>query len=255
LIPWVLLHGFLGGGDSWRRVLAAPASRGIETWCPDLPGHGPTPPPRGFSLAVEELAGEIGRRFAAPVGVAGYSLGGRLALGLLAAFPTLFAAGLLIGVSPGLGPPERAARAAGDAAAARRLRQEGLPSFLAEWRRQPLFASQERLPAVLLAEQQEINLRHDEGRLAAALELLSPGLMPDYRPLLPRVAAPVALLAGGEDAKFSALAAEMFRSLPDARLEIVPGAGHNLLLEAPEAVAAALGRLAEGGKDDRRHQG
>lgn len=248
MIPWVLLHGFLGSGESWRRVLASPELRGIEAFCPDLPGHRAAPPPRGFTQAVEELAGEIRRRFDQPVGIAGYSLGGRLALGLLTAFPALFAAGLLIGASPGLGPEERAARAASDAAAARRLRQEGLPAFLAQWRRQPLFAGQARLPAPLLAEQQEINLRHDEGKLAAALELLSPGLQPDYGPLLPAISTPVALLAGGEDPKFIALAEQMLRNLPDARLERVPGAGHNLLLEAPEAVAAALGRLAERGR-------
>jgi 2-succinyl-6-hydroxy-2,4-cyclohexadiene-1-carboxylate synthase len=249
-MSWVLLHGFLGSGDSWRRVLAAPGMSGLDAFCPDLPGHRGAPPPRGFVAAVEELAGEIGRRFGEPVGIAGYSLGGRLALGLLSAFPGLFAAGLLVGAAPGLGTEERAARAASDAAAARRLRQDGLPAFLAEWRRQPLFASQARLPAALLAEQQAINLDHEENGLAAALELLSPGLQPDYRPQLPRIAVPVTLLAGGEDAKFVALAEEMHRKLPDARLEIVPGAGHNLLLEAPEAVAAALGRLAERGKHD-----
>lgn len=250
MIPWVLLHGFLGSGESWRRVVEAPALGGTLVYCPELPGHRGAPPPRSFAAAVEELAGEIGRRFAGPVGIAGYSLGGRLALGLLAAFPGLVAAGLLIGVSPGLGPEEAAARAASDAAAADRLRQEGLPAFLAAWRRQPLFSGQVRLPAAVLEEQQAINLGHREGPLAATLELLSPGLMPDYRPRLAAISLPVELLVGGEDAKFLALAGEMLRKLPDARLEVVPGAGHNLLLEAPAAVAAALGRLAERGKND-----
>lgn len=246
MIPLVLLHGFLGSGSSWRAVLAEKRLRGIEIFCPDLPGHGNEAAPRGFGAAVGELADLIGSRFAGPVGLAGYSLGGRLALGLLLELPGRFAAGLLIGASPGLGPEERAARAAADAASAERLRARGLEEFLAAWRRQPLFAGQARLPAAVLAEQETINRAHQPAKLAAALELLSPGRMPDYRPRLAEIAAPVEILVGGEDAKFLALGREMQQKLPRARLEVVPGAGHNVMLEAPAAVAAALGRLAEG---------
>lgn len=246
----VLLHGFLGSGASWRTVLADPRladSRlaGAAAWTPDLPGHGACPAPESFAGAVERLAGEIAARFSSPVVLAGYSLGGRLALGLLAAFPQLFAAALLIGASPGLDAAERPARAAADAAAADRLRAEGLPSFLAAWREQPLFASQARLPAALLAEQRILNDVHSPEPLAAALERLSPGLMPDLRPRLAAIAAPVALLVGSEDAKFLALARQMSEKLPNARLEVAPGAGHNVVLEAPGVVAAALARLAQ----------
>ncbi len=248
MIPLVLLHGFLGSGDSWKPVLAEARLSGAPVFHPDLPGHRQSPAPESFTAAVEQLAAEIGRRFAGPVGIAGYSLGGRLALGLLAAFPRLFAAALVIGAAPGLGAAERAARAAADAAAAQRLRERGLGEFLAEWRRQPLFASQERLPAEVLAAQQAINLAHHPERLAAALERLSPGLMPDYRPRLAEIAVPVEILVGGEDGKFLALAREMERTLPHARLVVAPGAGHNVMLEAPAALAAALEKLAQGGR-------
>lgn len=241
----VLLHGFLGGGASWRTVLGDPRLAGAAAWAPDLPGHGASPAPASFAAAVEQLAEEIAARYSEPVVLAGYSLGGRLALGLLAGHSHLFAAALLIGVAPGLGEAERPARAAADAAAAARLRQQGLPAFLAAWREQPLFASQARLPAALVAEQRALNESHDPERLAAALERLSPGRMPDLVPNLRQLSLPVGLLVGGGDAKFLALARAMLEQLPNARLEVAPGAGHNVVLEAPEVVAAALARLAQ----------
>lgn len=241
----VLLHGFLGSGRSWRAVLAQPLLAGVEAFCPDLPGHGGAPEAAGFTAAVATLAAQIRGRFSTRVLLAGYSLGARLALGLLADFRELFAGALLIGAAPGLTGEARSARAAADDAAAARLRQRGLPEFLAEWRRQPLFASQERLPKELLAEQEAINLAHQPAALASTLALLSPGRMPDYRPRLATFELPIELLVGEEDGKFLALAGEMRESLPQARLTAVPGCGHNLLLEAPAAVAAALLRLAE----------
>ena len=51
---------------------------------------------------------------------------------------------------------------------------------------------------------------------------------------------PVTVLAGERDQKFLVLGRRLAAGLPDARLEVVPGAGHSLLLEAPRAVAAAI---------------
>lgn len=244
----VLLHGFLGRGASWGAVLESPRLAGAEAWAPDLPGHGVEPAPTSFAAAVDDLAARIAARHADKadkVVLAGYSLGGRLALGLLDRHPELVAAALLISVAPGLGPAERAERAAADAALAGSLRLEGLREFVAAWRRQPLFASQARLPAWLLAGQGTINEAHDAGALAATLERLSPGLMPDFTPRLGAISIPVEILVGGEDAKFLAIARRMLEQLPNARLEVAPGAGHNVVLEAPEVVAAALARLAQ----------
>ncbi len=54
---------------------------------------------------------------------------------------------------------------------------------------------------------------------------------------------PALVIAGERDAKFVAIAERLAAALPDAELVIVPGAGHQLPLEAPEAVARELERL------------
>jgi pimeloyl-ACP methyl ester carboxylesterase len=53
----------------------------------------------------------------------------------------------------------------------------------------------------------------------------------------------VAVLAGEGDEKFVALGRRLADALPRGELEIVPGAGHALALEAPAAVAAAIDRV------------
>ncbi len=63
----------------------------------------------------------------------------------------------------------------------------------------------------------------------------------DSRPHLPQVRCPV-LVACGEADQLTppAVSQEMAAALPDAQLEIVPGAGHMLTMEQPERVSALL---------------
>ena len=63
------------------------------------------------------------------------------------------------------------------------------------------------------------------------------------RPLWDRlgeVAVPVTLVVGERDSKFRAVADEMAGRLRDARVVVVPGAGHAVHLEAPVEVARAI---------------
>ena len=55
-----------------------------------------------------------------------------------------------------------------------------------------------------------------------------------------RSALPVHFMAGGFDVKFTELARTMSAAVPNARVTIVPGAGHNLVHERPAEIAAAL---------------
>jgi len=64
--------------------------------------------------------------------------------------------------------------------------------------------------------------------------------MPCYWPALPALKTPITLAAGELDAKFVDIAQRAARELPNAKLLIAPGAGHNLLLERPDLVARTL---------------
>ncbi len=241
--PLALLHGFLGRAESFE-TLAARLPRERTAVAFDLPGHGPVSPvdpARGFDGVVDDLAAALRNVHDGPWHVAGYSLGARLALGLAVRHPAACAALTLVGVNPGLPTAaERAARAAADARWAALLRDAGRDAFLAAWEAQPLFASQAALPPAVRERQAALRASHDPVRLAAAFEATSLASMPDRTPDLPALALPVHVVVGAEDAKFVALGHAMRILLRRGRLTVVPGAGHNVLLERPEALAGAL---------------
>ena len=119
-----------------------------RTYCiaVDLPGHGASlglPPDtytiEGATRAVIRTLDDI--QVSRPV-VAGYSMGGRLALYLALRFPERCAGLILESASPGLeSASERAARRAADESKAERLQSGDFEAFLRDWYAQPLFAS------------------------------------------------------------------------------------------------------------------
>ncbi len=239
----VCLHGFTGDPESWDAVLAQ-RPPGIEAICPPISGHDPTIPLTGdsFEDEVDRLAGSLPRS-RGRYHLAGYSLGGRLALGLLVRHRQLFSSATLIGAHPGLGSEsERRRRRAADDALARRLERDGVERFVDHWQSLPLFATQGSLAPEVVEAQRRRRLKHGADGLAYALRVLSLGRMPDYRRRLPGLDLPVHLMAGERDGKFRRLVMDMASVMPRTTVEIVPGAGHNLLLEAPRSVSAAISR-------------
>ncbi|HUF12689.1 MAG TPA: alpha/beta fold hydrolase [Longimicrobiales bacterium] len=241
----VLLHGFTASPASWHDVVERLESR-PDILAPPLAGHYPGDPDAGvdtFDGEARRIASLVAERWRGPPAhLAGYSLGARLALACLAERPELFASATLIGVNPGLGDDaERAARRALDARWIEAL-DRGLETFVDEWERLPLWATQSRLPSERLTAQRASRLRHEPRGLQRSLRGQGLAEMPDLRPRLARVRVPVDLMVGEEDPKFLRLAEEAAALLPDARVVVVPDAGHNLLLERPEAVARELNR-------------
>lgn len=243
MIPLFALHGFAGSPASFDPL----CERGFHVVAPSLAGHAPDRvEPRPFAAEVRRLA-ELARAAAPRVALLGYSMGGRLALGLLEQLAPHIAFAVVIGAELGLEPDERAKRLELDHARAASLRREGVHGFMDAWEAEPLFATQRTLPFATRERRRAERRAHDGPRLAAALELCSPGAMPDMRPAVAAFDAPIVFVAGTEDPKFAALAVEGAQLAPRGRALLVPGAGHDVLLEAPDAIAALLGQLGGAG--------
>lgn len=226
-----LVHGFAGDPASWREV--------VEHWqLPEqplaiaLPGHGGGPVHAGWEANLATIA----RATAGCDVVIGYSLGARVALGLLALGHAAFS--VLIGVNPGIAEAERLERQRFDAAWARLLRIEGLERFFDAWEQQPLFATQQRVAPALRAERRARRLHLDPEQLAQSLEQMGLGAMPDYGPAVAAHRERIALLAGSDDAKYLAIS----QGLPARVCESVAGSGHDPTLEQPAALAHAIAR-------------
>lgn len=244
----LLLHGFTGSPCNFQRLIAE-CPLGQRIYAPALLGHDPEQPVPAvepaaegrFEAEVDRLAADVEDRGLPPVHVIGYSLGARMALGLVVRHPSLVARATLISVNPGLsGDDERQRRHLVDAEWCALLEREGVPAFIDAWEKQALFATQRELPASLRGAQRQERLRHSKAGLRLSLQCMGLAEMPDYWPALREIALPVDLIAGERDEKFKDLARRAGAELPAARLHIVPEAGHNVLLERPNAIAAIL---------------
>jgi len=240
---WMLLHGFMGAPRSWERVVSAADFPDVPA-APLLMGHGAD----WKRNRVASFEGEVARLLAIATSMArprylcGYSMGARVALGMLVSGSDLFEGAVLIGVHPGLDDVRaRAERRTTDAERARVLRNDGLTAFVAAWEGQLLFASQQDLPAEILDLQRQTRLDHDAEGLAACLEVLGLGAMPSYAGSFSSLDIPITLIAGERDTKFTTIARNLSAETHSGR--IVDAVGHNVVLEAPEVVAMALNTM------------
>lgn len=204
-----------------------------------MPGHGETCADAfGFAAAaafvVEALAKVGVDRFS----LLGYSMGGRVALGLALDHPDQVTRLVLESASPGLPTSEeRAARRAADRALAADLERGGIGPFVSRWEAQPLFSTLRRLPEAERARVRSERLAQDPAGLAACLRGMGTGSQPWLGGRLEEIGVPVLVVAGAEDAKFRDWGEWMTARIPRAELAIVAGAGHVPHLERPEEVA------------------
>lgn len=236
-MDFVLLHGFAGTGHAWDPVREQLDAARYRSLAPDLRGHGRSASKRPVSFdgcARDVLAAAPD----APFALVGYSLGGRVALHVALAAPERVGRLVLVATTAGLEHPgERAERRAADEALAARAEQMTPGEFARVWQAQPIFAGTP--PEAAAAWSQDLQ-RSSPRDLAAVLRGIGTGAMAPLWDRLGELAMPCDVVVGERDAKFVALGERLAAALPDARLHVIPGAGHGIPREAPAAVAALL---------------
>lgn len=227
--PLVFLHG--AGDDSrlWRAQLAALADEfTVVAW--DEPGAGRSSDfPASFALAdyAHCLAVLIEALALGPAHVAGLSWGGTVALELHRHHPALAATLILVDTYAGwkgsLPEDEVSARVAG----ARRMLAAPPEEF--DPTLPGLFAGVP--PAEIIALQAEIAAAVRPETLRKQLSLMAEA---DQRDVLPGIEVPTLLVWGEHDARSPLGVARQFeQAIPDAKLVVIPGAGHLSNLERP----------------------
>ncbi len=247
----VLLHGFTGSAAGWGRHMTKFAEAGLRVIALDMLGHGrsdaPSDPER-YSIEhcrrdILAALGILGVERSESI-LLGYSMGGRIAL--YTAFSDFFSGLILESASPGLATDyERAERRAGDELLARRIENDGVPAFVDYWESLPLFASQRALPGESRAGLRKQRLQNRATGLANSLRGVGTGAQPSLFERLPALRVRVLLIAGALDGKYSAIASQMARSLPEAQVQIVAGAGHTTHFERPEQFDRLVVRFCE----------
>ena len=229
----VFVPGFMQRAEAWRPV----AERLGESYSPLLLDH------RMHDLGgrLAEIAEALGKaRLHGPAVLAGYSMGGRLALRAALLEPASLDGLVLVGASAGIEDADaRAARREADEKLAEWMEERSIEEVVERWEGQPVFSGQ---PPELVEAQRPGRLSHDPAELARLLRSAGQGA---FAPMWSRLGElgelPVLAIAGERDAHYASAARRIADALPRGRAEVVPGAGHAAHLDQPEAVAAALG--------------
>lgn len=208
------LHGNLGSADDWEPWKFS-GLRAINLWQhSDL----------DFFEMAHLIATELSAGMERPV-LAGYSLGGRLALHAMAIHPERWAGAIILSAHSGLECVEdRLARRVSDEIWARKAREMEWSEFLADWNRQGVL-SHSPVPSTQLA------LEGEREGIALAFETWSLGRQENLRSQLRRFHAPVLWITGERDEKFTSLASGMGDVFPDFQHCILRGLGHRVLGE------------------------
>lgn len=182
---------------------------------------------------LSQMAARILDATRGPLRVVGHSMGGRVALELVAQAPErVERLALLSTGAHGVRETERAGRMAfidlARASGMRGVAEAWMPDMVGADCPEPIRAA---ITAMLMR-------ATPDGFAAQQNALLN---RPDHSALLTRIACPVLVMTGAQDLWASpAQHAEMSAAISTARLSIVDGAGHMLPMEAPDRLAEVL---------------
>lgn len=232
--PLVFLHAFPLNSQMWRPQNELDA----QIVALDLPNAGDN---SKASTSIDEMARDVvaqldARQLSVPIVLCGLSIGGYVALSFARQFPERLRALVLCD-----------ARAEPDSDEAKLKRDE-----MIDFARQhtPREVVEKMIPNLLgqttrdskpevVAEVVRIGAMQQRDGIINTLQALRD--RPDARPNLAQINVPTLVLIGEEDAITPRGAVQFLAdNIPDARLEVVPQAGHLSNLEAPQAFNAAL---------------
>jgi pimeloyl-ACP methyl ester carboxylesterase len=236
--PLILLHAFPLNADMWRPQL----ERVPDGWrfiAPDLHGFGPGQPdvePATLDDVADELCQFINELKLDQVVLCGLSMGGYLAFAAWRKFAESISALVLADTRPQPDSPEgregrRAMMTLADTGGVAAVADQMLPKLLGVTTRRDRPDVEPQVRRII------------ESNSASAVKGALHALMtrPDSSPDLPRIAMPVLVMVGDEDAITPVdVSQEMQRALPRSRLVVLSGAGHLSSLESPVAFSTAL---------------
>ena len=241
--PITLLHGFTQSGRSWREVMSKMPA-GWKWIVPDLRGHGETQTRQGsqcsMDACMEDLLALWDDLGVERTHLAGYSMGGRLALHVTARRPDRVLSLLTIGAHAGLEEDAREGRRRGDEGLAERMEKEGIEAFVDYWGALPLFAGLERRGPSYVAQVRAERLQNHVAGLACSLRGMGAGAMEPVWNELGQVTFPCTFVAGQQDHGYVASARRLAATVRNGKFEIVPRAGHAVHQERPDAFARLL---------------
>jgi 2-succinyl-6-hydroxy-2,4-cyclohexadiene-1-carboxylate synthase len=235
--PIVFLHGFTGDSSDWQ-FLFNKLSGNFLPVAIDLVGHGKSsspPDPKHYTCTaiVHQLNSIFSQLNFKNIILAGYSMGGRVALSYCLKHSSQISAAILESTTPGIEDIcLKKERVEFDLLLAEKIKNEGVESFINFWFDTPLFKSLKNLPGFDIIRNKR--LQNSKTGLANSLLSFSTGLMNSYWDKLHSLTFPVLLISGNIDSKYTKINKEMKTKFPSAIHKRVSECGHNVHIEKPE---------------------
>jgi pimeloyl-ACP methyl ester carboxylesterase len=239
----VLLHGFPLSSAMWKEQINGVGSI-YRIIAPDLRGHGDSPAPEGV-YTIDEMADDVIELLDrlgldVPVVIGGLSMGGYVALSLVARYPARVRGLMLMDTRAGADPAEAAQKRE---ETAQEVLSTGNVKAVVDAMIPRLFARktiEERAERV--AYLREVMVKNTPRGIAGALRGMA--ARPDRREDLARIKVPTLVMVGEEDAITPPNEAlSLADAIEGARLEVVVNAGHMAPYENPAVANAVILRF------------
>lgn len=244
-VPTLWIHGYPLSSLMWELQVMdlADITRQIT---PDLRGHGQTEattPPYSMQILADDcvrLLDQLG--FDDPVVIGGLSMGGYVALEICRRYPERVSGLILAATRAGADSDE--VKAGRDAAAALAV-ESGVEAIVEGILPRMLAPHNYDAQPVLVEFLKDMMMETSVEGIVGALEAMRDRA--DSTPDLPGLDIPALVIHGADDQLIPVTEAEaMAAALPEAKLVVIPGAGHLPNLEQPEAFDDAVREFLEG---------
>lgn len=236
-IPILFIHGFTGSSEDWKFIFNN-IPQYFLPFAIDLIGHGKTDSPVDpkfytCSSIVYHISFILNFLKFHKVILVGYSMGGRVALSFTLKNIERVSALILESTTAGIeNIEERKKRVEQDLILSELILNEGIDKFIDYWFSTPLFESLKKLNQFdKIIKERKFN---NPIGLSNTLKSFSTGLMNNYWDKLHLIKAPVLLLTGEKDEKYTTQNFRMNNLLQNSQHKIISDANHNTHLEKPE---------------------
>lgn len=246
--PIIFLHGFTGSSSDWLTIAESLDDR-FYPIIPDLPGHGKTEVSTNYFTTngqIELLLRLLNYLNIEKVFLAGYSMGGRLALQFSVMYPDRVNGLVLENSTPGISAEEeRVQRVESDQKIIERIEKSSPEDFLNFWLSLPIFDSLSKNRAIKISELIQSRAKQiNKSGLQNSLRYFGTGVMPhciDKLKILKNI--PVLLLGGKYDLKYYQILNSIHLEIKSSIFHTIKDAGHNIHLENPADFIKLLNRF------------
>jgi len=235
----IFLHGFTGSLNDWEKI-PSKFKENYNIYAIDLIGHGKSDSPNeadqySTSSQINQLAETISLITKDKIILAGYSMGGRLALSFSSIHPEFLKGLILESTTAGIADKKlREAREKSDEELADFILNNPIEKFVDYWMNLDIFSTQKNLPKEILIKLKHDKLRNNKTGLANSLLGFSTGIMPPLFNKIKNINIKTLLITGELDIKYININNEMVKIFPDALHRIIQNAGHNVHMENPD---------------------